>query len=53
MRSRLSPTGGFLDRNDQPDLYYTVFGLEGLQALSVDSKSDPGSAPLVERVWRR
>jgi prenyltransferase beta subunit len=29
-RSRLSPEGGFLDRNDKPDLYYTVFGLEGL-----------------------
>jgi prenyltransferase beta subunit len=31
--SRLSPAGGFLDRDEKPDLYYTVFGIEGLLAL--------------------
>ena len=36
LRSRMTPEGGFLDRNDKPDLYYTVFGLEGLQALLID-----------------
>lgn len=33
LRSRLHPCGAFLSRGDQPDLYYTVFGLEGLLAL--------------------
>ncbi|HRH96667.1 MAG TPA: hypothetical protein PLB55_12065, partial [Prosthecobacter sp.] len=32
LRSRLSPAGGLLNRSDQPDLYYAVFRLEGLQA---------------------
>lgn len=45
LRSRLSPEGGFLDRNDKPDLYYTVFGLEGLQALSVDAATLPDVRP--------
>lgn len=33
LRSRQHPDGGFLDRDGKPDLYYTVFGLEGLLAL--------------------
>lgn len=33
LRSQLSSAGGFLDRNGKPDLYYTVFGIEGLVAL--------------------
>ncbi len=33
LRSQLSPEGGFRDRAGRPDLYYTVFGLEGLLAL--------------------
>ena len=33
LHSRLSPDGGFLDRDEKPDLYYTVFGIEGLLAL--------------------
>ena len=33
LRSRLNPDGGFQDRNGESDLYYTVFGLEGLTAL--------------------
>ena len=40
-RSRIAPEGGFWDRNDKPDLYYTVFGLEGLHALSVNAKTIP------------
>lgn len=33
LNSRLHPGGGFMDRDGKPDLYYTVFGLEGLMAL--------------------
>ena len=33
MMSRHSDEGGFVDRQNKPDLYYTVFGLEGLLAL--------------------
>ncbi|MGL6075688.1 MAG: prenyltransferase/squalene oxidase repeat-containing protein [Fimbriiglobus sp.] len=36
MRSKLNPDGGFQDRAGNSDLYYTVFGLEGLRALRVD-----------------
>src|SRR5258708_34124527 len=28
--------GAFRDRSGNPDLYYTVFGVEGLRALSAD-----------------
>ena len=31
--SRITPDGGFEDRDGASDLYYTVFGLEGLRAL--------------------
>jgi prenyltransferase beta subunit len=30
------PDGGFQDRSGDPDLYYTVFGLEGLVALQTE-----------------
>jgi hypothetical protein len=33
LRSQLNPDGGFKDRAGNSDLYYTVFGLEGLLAL--------------------
>jgi prenyltransferase beta subunit len=33
---QLNPDGGFRDRAGNSDLYYTVFGLEGLLALSVE-----------------
>lgn len=33
LTSRLSPEGGFFNREDKPDLYYTVFGIEGLLAM--------------------
>jgi prenyltransferase beta subunit len=36
VRSQLTPAGGFADRAGNPDLYYTVFGLEGLFALRAD-----------------
>jgi prenyltransferase beta subunit len=31
--SQLDPSGGFMDRAGKPDLYYTVFGVEALQAV--------------------
>ena len=36
LRGKLNPDGGFQDRSGASDLYYTVFGLESLQALRVD-----------------
>jgi prenyltransferase beta subunit len=33
LHERLNPDGGFQDRNGESDIYYTVFGLEGLVAL--------------------
>lgn len=35
-QSQLHPDGGFKDRAGDCDLYYTVFGLEGLAALRAD-----------------
>ncbi|CAN5859100.1 hypothetical protein BH11VER1_BH11VER1_25050 [soil metagenome] len=39
LRSQLHPDGGFADRQGKSDLYYTVFGLEGLRAVQVDFDS--------------
>lgn len=36
LRGQLNPDGGFKDRAGESDLYYTVFGLEGLIALRAD-----------------
>ncbi|MCB1227001.1 MAG: hypothetical protein KDK99_14385 [Verrucomicrobiales bacterium] len=36
LRARQLPSGGFADREGKPDLYYSVFGLEGLMALQAD-----------------
>jgi prenyltransferase beta subunit len=36
LRSQLNPDGGFMNRAGASDLYYTVFGLEGLIALRAD-----------------
>lgn len=36
VRSQLHESGGFIDRAGNPDLYYTVFGLECLLALRED-----------------
>ena len=44
LRSRLHPEGGFLDRGGRPDLYYTVFGLEGLSALQESVPLEPTRA---------
>jgi prenyltransferase beta subunit len=42
LTSRLAPGGaGFLDRADRPDLYYTVFGIEGLMALQKEVPAQP------------
>jgi len=40
LRSQLSADGGFVDRNGKPDLYYSVFGIEGLVALREELPSD-------------
>jgi len=36
LRSKLNDDGGFADRSGASDLYYTVFGVEGLMALRAD-----------------
>ena len=33
MIKQLHDNGGFVDRKGDPDLYYTVFGLDGLQNI--------------------
>jgi hypothetical protein len=46
LRSRLAAGGGgFLDRDDRPDLYYSVFGIEGLRALLVEESTLPDLRP--------
>lgn len=40
LRSQQHEYGGFLDREGKPDLYYTVFGLEGLMALQAKVDED-------------
>jgi prenyltransferase beta subunit len=40
LRSRLNEDGAFQDRAGRSDLYYTVFGLEGLIALRADLPSE-------------
>lgn len=40
LRSKLSEQGGFVDRGGKPDLYYTVFGLEGMLALQMELPKD-------------
>jgi hypothetical protein len=39
-RERYDPNGGFVDRAGLPDLYYTVFGLEGMAALRAPIDAD-------------
>ncbi len=39
-RGKLTPEGGFADRQGRPDLYYTVFGIEGLMALRSEVPTD-------------
>jgi len=40
LRSQMTPDGGFQDRAGVTDLYYTVFGIEGLLALRADLPVD-------------
>src|SRR5215510_10075626 len=40
LHSLLNPDGGFQDRTGKSDLYYTVFGLEGLIALQETLPAD-------------
>jgi prenyltransferase beta subunit len=35
LRSQLAPEGGFRNRSGEPDLYYTMFGLEAMRALDL------------------
>ena len=44
LRGRLNGDGGFMDRSGRSDLYYTVFGLEGLIALQEPVPADPVAA---------
>jgi hypothetical protein len=44
LHSRLNSDGGFQDRNGDSDLYYTVFGLEGLIALQESIPTDAVSS---------
>ncbi len=38
---QLHASGGFLDRAGEPDLYYTVFGLESALSLGMDLPGEP------------
>ncbi|MGH8631348.1 MAG: hypothetical protein ACREU7_11385, partial [Burkholderiales bacterium] len=44
--SQKNPDGGFRNRGGASDLYYTVFGLEGLIALSVPNTGNATSSYL-------
>jgi len=44
LRSKLTPEGGFADRQGKPDLYYTVFGIEGLLAIQAAIPRDAMAA---------
>ena len=35
---QFSPEGGVMDRDGQPDLYYTIFALAGLQAMQAEEE---------------
>ena len=38
LKGQQDSSGGFLDRSSQPDLYYTIFGMDALLALQGDWK---------------
>ena len=46
LRGHLNPDGGFQDRTGASDLYYTVFGLDGLVALQEELPVDLSAAYL-------
>ena len=53
LRSCLNPDGGFQNRTGDSDLYYTVFGLEGLIALQEEYGEDRyRPSPLLRRMAR-
>ena len=43
LRGQMTAQGGFADREGRADLYYTVFGLEGLSALRADLPQEPAA----------
>jgi prenyltransferase beta subunit len=45
LRSQMNPDGGFRDRAGASDVYYTVFGLEGLAALEQFADPRSGRTP--------
>src|SRR3990170_2311607 len=46
LREQMNADGGFRDRSGESDLYYTVFGLDGLIALQEEPPADRTSAYL-------
>ena len=44
LRERINPDGGFQDRTGASDLYYTVFGLDGLIALQAQLPVESAAA---------
>ena len=46
LREHLNPDGGFQNRAGASDLYYTVFGLDGLIALQADLPADAAAGYL-------
>ncbi|MBI5775225.1 MAG: hypothetical protein HZA89_15995, partial [Verrucomicrobia bacterium] len=46
LRRQQNPDGGFKDRTGRSDLYYTVFGLDGLLALQAELPLDSTTAYL-------
>ena len=53
LRERYDPDGGFRNRAGDRDLYYTVFGLEGLAALRAPIDADAHAARYLTGVRRR
>ena len=53
-RRQINPDGGFKNRFGQSDLYYTVFGIEGLLALGevADSKGDVPQKQIISFLQR-
>lgn len=48
-----STDGGFVDRNGKSDLYYTIFGLEGLTALNIPALENEASTKAIENCAAR
>jgi hypothetical protein len=52
LRSQFNPDGGVKDRAGNSDLYYTVFGLEGLLALRADALTPSPGTPACDELSR-